>query len=167
MKLLRQSVFCGGLIVAIAAFTLTPAEVTNGQDENRFDSLLGTWIGSGEITLQGGQSENIKCNAYYAGGGSELRLAIRCASTSYKVEIRSELTRAGDKISGTWEERTYNAAGNATGRALGNQLSFSISNGGFSGSMSVLYSGSEQSVSISTEGINLKSVNMTLQRIRE
>jgi len=167
MRFLRKNVFWGGLIIALAAFTLTSAEVSNARAKNPFDSLLGTWTGSGKLVLQGGQWENIKCNAYYTGGGSELRLAVRCASTSYRVEIRSKLTRTGDKISGTWEERTYNAAGSVSGHALGNRLSFSISNGGFSGSMSVSYGASEQSVSILAEGINLKSVNVTLSRIRE
>ncbi len=167
MRFLRQSAFRGGLIIALAAFTLTPTDVSNARAENPFDSLLGTWTGSGVLVLHGGQWENIKCNAYYTGGGSKLRLAVRCASPSYRVEIRSKLTRTGDKISGTWEERTYNAAGSVSGRTLGNRLSFSISNGGFSGSMSVSYGGPEQSVSISTAGINLKSVNMTLSRIRE
>ena len=167
MRFLRQSAFRGGLIIALAAFTLTPTDVSNARAENPFDSLLGTWTGSGVLVLHGGQWENIKCNAYYTGGGSKLRLAVRCASTSYRVEIRSKLTRTGDKISGTWEERTYNAAGSVSGRTLGNRLSFSISNGGFSGSMSVSYGGPEQSVSISTAGINLKSVNMTLSRISE
>jgi len=167
MRFLRQSAFRGGLIIALAAFTLTPTDVSNARAENPFDSLLGTWTGSGKLVLHGGQWENIKCNAYYTGGGSKLRLAVRCASTSYRVEIRSKLTRTGDKISGTWEERTYNAAGSVSGRTLGNRLSFSISNGGFSGSMSVSYGGPEQSVSIATAGINLKSVNMTLSRISE
>jgi len=167
MRFLRQSAFRGGLIIALAAFTLTPTDVSNARAENPFDSLLGTWTGSGVLVLHGGQWENIKCNAYYTGGGSKLRLAVRCASTSYRVEIRSKLTRTGDKISGTWEERTYNAAGSVSGRTLGNRLSFSISNGGFSGSMSVSYGGPEQLVSISTAGINLKSVDMTLSRISE
>jgi len=167
MRFLRQSAFRGGLIIALAAFTLTPTDVSNARAENPFDSLLGTWTGSGVLVLHGGQWENIKCNAYYTGGGSKLRLAVRCASTSYRVEIRSKLTRTGDKISGTWEERTYNAAGSVSGRTLGNRLSFSISNGGFSGSMSVSYGGPEQSVSIATAGISLKSVNMTLSRISE
>jgi len=167
MRFLRQSAFRGGLIIALAAFTLTPTDVSNARAENPFDSLLGTWTGSGVLVLHGGQWENIKCNAYYTGGGSKLRLAVRCASTSYRVEIRSKLTRTGDKISGTWEERTYNAAGSVSGRTLGNRLSFSISNGGFSGSMSVSYGGPEQLVSISTAGINLKSVDMTLSRKSE
>jgi hypothetical protein len=167
MKPLRQSVFRGGLIAAIAAIMLAPAEITSARSERLFDVLLGAWVGSGEIVLHGGKAETIKCNAYYTGGGSELRLAVRCASTIHKVEIRSRLTQEGDKISGNWEERTYNAAGSVTGRALSNQLSFTIGNGGFSGSMSVSYSSSEQSVSIATEGINLKGVNMTLSRIGE
>lgn len=168
MRPRHQSVFRGGLIIALVAFTLASYQFSNAQAKNPFDSLLGTWTGSGKLILQGGQWENIKCNAYYTGGGSELRLAVRCASASYRVEIRSKLTRgAGDKISGTWEERTYNAAGGVSGRDLGDRLSFAISNSGFSGSMSVSYGGTQQSVSILTEGINLKSVNMTLSKMRE
>ena len=167
MRLRRQSVLLNTILIALAVVALTPGEVSNARTKNPFDSLLGTWTGSGRLVLQGGQREDIKCNAYYTGGGSKLRLVVRCASASYKVEIRSKLTRAGDEISGTWEERTYNAAGSVSGRALANRLSLSISNGGFSGSMSVSYGGSQQTVSISTAGINLKSVNMTLSRIRE
>jgi len=167
MRFLRQSASWGGLVIALAALTLTPAEVSNARAKNPFDSLLGTWTGSGELVLQGGQWESIKCNAYYTGGGSKLRLAVRCASSSYRVEIRSKLTRAGDKVSGTWEERTYNAAGSVSGRTLGDRLRLSISNSGFSGSMSVSYGGPEQLVRISTAGINLKSVDMTLSRISE
>jgi len=167
MRFFRQSAVWASLIMAPAAVTLTPVEVSYARAENPFDTLLGTWTGSGKLVLQGGQWESIKCNAYYTGGGSKLRLAVRCASASYKVEIRSKLTRAGDKISGTWEERTYNAAGSVSGRTLGDRLRFSISNGGFSGSMSVSYRGTEQLVSISTAGINLKSVDMTLSRISE
>ena len=45
-----------------------------------FDTLLGSWGGSGEIHLDKGRKERIKCNAYYTGGGSDLGLAIRCQS---------------------------------------------------------------------------------------
>lgn len=151
----------------LAVLTLTLAGVSNARAKNPFDSLLGTWTGSGKLVLQSGQWEIIKCNAYYTGGGSELRLAVRCASASYKVEIRSKLSLVGDEISGTWEERTYNAAGTVSGHALANRLSFLISDAGFSGSMSVSYGKAEQSVSIITKGINLQRVNMTLSKIGE
>ena len=164
MRLLHRSAFWGSLTVALA---LTPAETSNARAKNLFDGLLGSWAGSGKLALESGQWESVKCNAYYTGGGSKLRVAVRCASSSYRVEIRSKLTRAGDRVSGTWEERTYNAAGGVSGRALGNRLSLSIIDGGFSGSMSVSYRDSEQSISLSTKGINLKSVNVDLSRLRE
>jgi hypothetical protein len=107
--------------------------------------------------------ERIKCNAYYTGGGAELGLAIRCASESYKIEIRSKLSYSGGRLSGNWEERTFNAQGNATGTAIPNKITLSIS-GGVSGTMVVSYSKSRQNVSISTQGVALKSVSIALGR---
>src|SRR5262245_8377069 len=78
------------------------------------DNLLGSWGGSGQIRYDDGQSEDIKCTAYYTGGGTKLKLAIRCRGGSAEVDIRGELTAQGDKVTGTWEERTFNAAGEAS-----------------------------------------------------
>ena len=69
----------------------------------------------------------------------------------------------GGRITGTWEERTFNATGNAVGQASGDKISLQIS-GGVSGTMLVSYSGSRQSVAISTQGIALKSVTISLSR---
>lgn len=131
---------------------------------SRFDSLLGAWSGSGRSSFQDGQFEPIRCTAYYSGGGSRLSLAIRCRSASTEIEIRGQLTTRGDSISGTWEERTYNASGDATGRFTGNRMTLSVKGGSFSGSMSVLLASGRQVVTIATEGIPLKSVSVTLVR---
>jgi hypothetical protein len=93
-----------------------------------------------------------------------LRLAIRCQSASNEIEIRGQLTASGNSISGTWEERTFNASGEASGRFAGNRMSLSVRGGGFSGSMSVLLGGGRQVVTIATEGISLRSVTVTLTR---
>jgi len=167
MRFRPRIMFWGGLISGLAFIALIPSEVSNARAKNPFDILLGTWTGSGELALEGGKWESIKCNAYYTGGGRKLGVAVRCASASYRVEIRSKLSRAGDKISGTWEERTYNAAGSVSGRTLGDRLDILIRNGGFSGTMSISYDGSHQTVKISTEGINLKGVKMTLSRVAD
>ena len=86
---------------------------------------------------QSGESEGVRCAAYYTGGGQRLRLAIRCRSTSNDIEIRGVLTQQADKVTGTWEERTFNAAGEASGRMTSGKMNLSITGGGFSGSMSV------------------------------
>lgn len=128
-----------------------------------FDTLLGSWRGAGQIQLSNGRSERVTCNAYYTGGGSQLGLAIRCQSESSNVEIRGKLSQSGGRISGTWEERTFNAAGTASGQATGDRISLQIS-GGVRGSMQVSYSKSRQSVSISTQNIALRSVTINLAR---
>ena len=146
-----------------ASFTLAPCPGTQAAVGNPFDTLLGSWRGSGQIQLSDGRTERLKCNAYYTGGGSQLGMAIRCQSESSNVEIRSKLSQSGGRITGTWEERTFNATGTAAGQATSDQISLQIS-GGVTGTMSVSYSGSRQSVAISTQGIALKSVTIDLSR---
>lgn len=128
------------------------------------DALLGTWSGMGTITLQQGQSERIKCNAYNSASGSDLRLVIRCASTSYKVEVRSSLTRKGGTLSGHWEERTYNATGSASGTIGSGNLALSITGGGFSGRMQMSFTPSHQNVTVTTKGIDMTSLSMSLNK---
>jgi hypothetical protein len=145
-----------------AIFMSAPGPATQAAG-NPFDTLLGSWRGSGQILLSDGRMERLKCNAYYTGGGSQLGMAIRCQSETSNVEIRSKLSQSGGRITGTWEERTFNAIGTATGQATSDKISLQIS-GGVTGSMQVSYSGSRQSVAISTQGIALKSVTIDLTR---
>ena len=138
-------------LVGLALITPTKPVEAN---PSPFDTLLGSWRGSGKILLDSGP-ERLSCNAYYTGGGSQLGMAIRCKSDSSNVEIRSKLSLSGSRLTGNWEERTYNAPGTATGTARPGRLAIRVS-GSVTGSMIVNYSRSSQSVSISTQGIALK-----------
>jgi len=150
-------------LVAIAAlFFLVPGS-SSYAGPSPFDTLLGSWGGSGELRLDKGRTERIKCNAYYTGGGAELGVAIRCASDSYKIEIRSKLSYSGGRLSGNWEERNFNASGSASGTASPNKLALSI-RGGVSGTMLVNFTKSSQSVTISTQGVALQGVRISLAR---
>ena len=149
--------------IAVGALTfLVPASPVKA-DPSPFNTLLGSWGGSGEIRLDKGRKERIKCNAYYTGGGSDLGLAIRCQSVNYKIEIRSKLSYSGGRLSGNWEERTVNASGTATGSASDSSIKLSIT-GPVTGSMNVSFTKSRQSVSISTRGTALQGVSITLGR---
>jgi hypothetical protein len=150
--------------LALAALlVLAPRSVPQAAAANPFDLLLGSWRGTGYFRLQDGTQERILCNTYYTGGGSQLGMAIRCQSDVSKIEIRSKLSKSGNRITGTWEERTYNAEGTASGNATNDKINLQIS-GGVTGSMLVSYTSSRQSVSISTQGIPLQSVSITLAR---
>ena len=97
------------------------------------------------------------------GGGSQLGVAIRCQSETSNIEFRSKLNQSGGRITGTWEERTYNAEGTASGQVTNGNINLAIS-GGVTGSMLVSFGASRQSVSISTQGIALKGVSIDLTR---
>jgi hypothetical protein len=154
---------CLRLVPALAAALMLAPAVPSKADPGPFDTLLGSWRGSGQIVLDQGRRERLKCNAYYTGGGAQLRMAILCQSESSNVQIRSALSDSGGRLSGTWEERTYNASGNASGQITNGRISLSIS-GGVSGTMLVSYTSSRQSVSITTQGVALKSVTIELSR---
>jgi hypothetical protein len=144
-----------------ALFTLSFG--LNSHAASPFDTLLGSWRGSGQVQLSNGSKERLSCNVYYTGGGASLGMAIRCQSESTNVEIRSKLSQSGGRVSGTWEERTFNASGTASGQISPGRVSLAIS-GGIRGSMQVSFSPTRQSVSISTSGGGLKSVQISLSR---
>ncbi len=148
----------------LLALAVTLAAAGAGLAAGPFDALLGSWSGAGQIRYTDGKAEGVRCNAYYSGGGPRLRLAIRCRSASNEIEIRGQLVQQGDKVTGTWEERTFNASGEASGRASGGRITLAVTGGGFSGTMSVTQSGRGQVVVISTQGIAMKSVSVTLAR---
>ena len=150
-------------LLASVALGVFIAAVPGEAKASPFDTLLGSWGGTGEIHLDKGRTERIKCNAYYTGGGAQLGLAIRCQSDSYKIEIRSKLSYSGGRLSGNWEERTFNASGTATGSASDSAIRLSIT-GPVTGSMNVNFTKSRQSVSITTRGTALQGVNITLGR---
>ncbi len=154
----------GWLFVRSVVLTLAVFCAGSARAATLLDRLMGSWSGSGQIRYDDGQSEGVRCSAYYTGGNERLRLAIRCRSDSTEVEIRGLLTRQGQKLAGTWEERTFHASGEASGQLAGDRMSLSIAGGGFSGSMTVAYAGSRQVVTISTQGIRMRSVNVTLAK---
>lgn len=145
--------------------------VASGLSEARADAagtfatMGGSWAGSGQMRLESGRTENLRCRANYSArkDGQGLGIALRCASASSKVDLRANLTASGNRISGNWEEREFNTGGNASGSASGNQISLSI-NGGIDGSMSVTTNGGRQSVSITTDNVALKGIKMSLSR---
>src|ERR1700747_2371307 len=105
-----------GLRLTAALGPVSP-DGSKARTTNSFDVLLGSWRGYGQMELSEGKTERLKCNAYYTGGGSRLGVAIRCQSEISNIEFRSKLSQSDGRISGTWEERTYNAEGTASGQA--------------------------------------------------
>ena len=121
--------------------------------DSPFNELAGSWSGNGQIRLDDGKSERLSCRANYnpKDSGASLGMSLRCASPSYKIELRSSLRYDAGRISGSWEERTFNTGGEVTGKAANGVIQLAFT-GNVSGSMSVSYGGSSQKVSLTTTG---------------
>ncbi|MFZ4809658.1 MAG: hypothetical protein ACOYLQ_20575 [Hyphomicrobiaceae bacterium] len=118
------------------------------------------------MVVDDGKSEQIKCNGYYrqTDGQNGLGVAIRCASPSYSIQLRSALTANGTQLSGTWEERTFNVQGHLSGRIEAGRMVLNVDGGGMKATMSIAVTGSSQSVLLTTQGSGLKEVRMSLAR---
>jgi hypothetical protein len=117
------------------------------------------------MSFESGETEGITCNGYYK-GAANLSVVIRCKGTSSNFELRSRLEANGEKVSGSWEERTYNATGDVSGTVSAGRLNVQFS-GSLTGSLEMSFSSSSQSVSVSvgTKGAGIKGVQVSLSRM--
>jgi hypothetical protein len=149
-------------LIGVAAVSLWAVSATA---DPGLDALAGSWRGSGTLSFESGENESISCNGYYK-GGSNLSVVIRCKGPSSNFELRSKLDAIGDKVPGSWEERTYNATGDAQGTASPGKLNGAFS-GSLKGSLEMSFTSATQSVSVSvdTKGAGIKGVRVSLNRI--
>ena len=152
-----------GALALIGAATVN-LSIDSAAADATLEVLAGTWQGAGTMSFESGETENISCNGYYKGAGN-LSVVIRCKGTSSNFELRSKLESNGDKVSGSWEERTYNATGDLSGTASAGKLNVQFG-GSLTGSLEMSFSSSSQSVSVSvgTKGAGIKGVQVNLNR---
>jgi hypothetical protein len=138
------------LAVLIATASLASSAVTAAPKAtgNPFDQLKGYWSGGGTVTPTNGKAEKVSCRVTYNVAGPAISQNMRCAGTDYKINTSAKLTYKGGKISGSWNESTYDANGGVNGTASGNTVHARITGDKFSGRMSINVSGNGHSINI-------------------
>lgn len=161
---MKRSINFGPLrLFALAACCLGGFAANSASE---FSALSGFWKGPGRIEFTDGSSEALVCKAYYAASDQPKRLsiALRCASRSNKIELRAKLAAEGAHLTGTWEERSFNASGTVTGTAIDGEIVLTIDGSGFAATMLVTQDDKQQVVSISAQGVAFTKVNVSLSR---
>lgn len=155
-----------GALLAAAAFATTLATGSLAAADSPFKDLAGRWVGGGSIKFKSGESEKINCRVTYfiSNGGNSVSQNIRCASSTYKFDVRSSFNYSGGKVSGNWSELTNDASGVLSGRANGSTINVAITGNKLTGSMSVSLSGSNQSVKIAPSNAAITSVTIGLRK---
>lgn len=154
-----------GLAFAVLSLCAT-SNVGRAQAAGPFDKLAGNWSGAGSISMTDGHNERIRCKAVYevTPSGIILHQNLRCASDSYKFEVKSSLQAEDGAISGTWTETTRQVTGDVTGRVSGEQINTSVKGTGFSAVLDVVTRGNGQTVSIKPQGTDIRSVQIDMKR---
>lgn len=135
--------------------------------DSLFGRLEGYWSGTGTVTMNNGSSDRIRCKASYAvrQDGNALEQDLRCASDSYKMQVKTNVISRGGSISGTWSEATRNIVGNLSGTASGSEVRANVAGAGFTASLDLATKGDKQIVTIKPEGgTEIVSVSIALRK---
>ena len=166
MSLLSPNAFArlasAAAVVATAILFSVSACVAQSSPFAGFD---GSWAGNGTVSLSDGSHENLRCRATYKvdGSGQTLQQTLRCASDSYKFDLSSNVTSAGDRISGNWSEASRGLNGQLQGTAGGGKIDVFVEASGFAATLTLTTRGNKQSVQISSKG-DIRGVNITMTK---
>lgn len=152
-------------LAAAAPLLAAPAAQAQRAGGGAFSDLQGSWTGTGTVTSSAG-TERIRCRGAYAvgGDGNTVRANLRCASDSYKIDLRADLRAQGSALSGNWSESTRGVGGAVSGSAGPGRFSANVGGAGFQASISANTSGNRQSVSIRSSGGEVSAVQISLAR---
>jgi len=131
-----------------------------------FVSFGGNWSGTGTLTDSTGASERLRCRASYVvgSGGDTLNQDMRCASDSYRFDLQSQVRHQSGSVSGSWSELSRGVHGFLNGRYSGGQITVLAEGTGFSATISVATRGSQQTVTITSPGSEVRRVAVSMKR---
>jgi hypothetical protein len=149
---------------ALSAALLFSVSASNAQS-GPFAGFDGSWSGTGTVSLSDGSNENIRCRATYKvdGTGKGLQQTLRCASDSYKFDLSSNVTSAGDHVYGDWKEASRNVNGYLQGTAGGGQIEVFVEASGFAANITLTTRANKQIVQISSKG-EIRGVSITMTK---
>lgn len=130
------------------------------------EGMAGYWSGNGSVALNSGKTERVKCAVTYKVGdaGSQIKQSMRCASPDYTINAQADLRVRGDQVSGNWEEKTYSATGQVSGRYAGSSLTLNIKGANFTAAMNLSLSDCKQTISITPQGLDVNRISIALAK---
>ena len=151
--------------VALQAAAVCLAISAASAQQGSFTGLAGLWSGNGTIELEDNARERIRCRATYAvrGDGEAMNLSLRCASDSYKFEIKSDVVSKGGAITGSWSEATRGVNGPVDGKASRNRFHVNVNSPAFTARLEMATEGAKQTATITSDSA-LKIARISLTR---
>ena len=155
------------IALTIALFLLPVSTFAQQHDGNAFFRFAGDWSGEGTVKTSAG-NERIRCKAHYnvTPDGASLEQTLRCASDSYKLDVRTKVEATGTRFAGKWNEVSRDTIGNISGSITPTGIRGRIDGIGFTADLAIAIQANRQSVTIDPEGAtDISQVAITLTRI--
>ena len=152
--------------VALAIGLLLLPVSTFAQQGGAFSRFAGDWSGEGTVKTSAG-NERLRCKAHYdvTSDGASLEQTLRCASDSYKLEVRTKVVATGTRFAGKWNEVTRDTIGNISGTITSAGIHGKIDGIGFTADLAISTQANRQSVTIDPTGATeISRVAITMTR---
>jgi hypothetical protein len=117
------------------------------------------------IALDGGGTEPLKCQAVYKNeGDGHVAQRLICVGASYRIDGSADLIFEGDRLSGTWTERSYAVGGGLWGSADAGRMAIEIDGPTFSGHVTIEVQRCRQSISVTLANTIINRITAGLRR---
>ncbi|MFK4485144.1 hypothetical protein [Bradyrhizobium sp. USDA 336] len=147
------------MLMAVAA-----ASPALGQES--FNSVAGSWSGSGWMKPKDGPRERVRCKVDYVpkNEGQSVRMNVRCASEAYKMDLGATIEQSGSELSGNWFESQYRVGGKVYGKNQNGVIDARIEGDKITALLVVRTKGSRQSFVMESPGAWVSEVAIDLTR---
>lgn len=115
-----------------------------------FEKFAGRWVGEGRLGFREAATEQVKCRVTYitSGAGNTLDQSIRCAAQGASIDVRTHVSHADGKLSGTWKEMGRDWSGTVNGSASDTSLKLRVAGEHFNANMAVQLRSEKQVIEI-------------------
>jgi hypothetical protein len=163
-----KQLLAGAVAAATLSIALALSPAVQAQSSGPFSGMNGSWAGNGNISMQSGNKERIRCRASYQvdDSGIDARLELRCASDSYRFELTGNASFANGRVTGQWNESSRGVGGSLVGTANAGRLDLRADGQVFAALLNVTTRGNTQSITIRSPGSELQEAVISLARAR-
>jgi len=134
--------------------------------EQSFDSVAGSWSGSGTMKPSDGPRERVRCKIDYApkNAGQSVKMNVRCASDAYKMDLSANIDQNGTALSGNWFESQYRQGGKVSGQNVNGLIEAKVESDTIVALLTVRTRGNRQIFVMEAPGAWVSQVSIDLVR---
>ena len=134
--------------------------------EQSFDSVAGSWSGSGSMKPSDGPRERVRCKVDYVpkNAGQSVKMNVRCASDAYKMDLNANIDQNGTALSGNWFESQYRQGGKVSGQNVNGVIEAKVESDTITALLTVRTKGNRQTFVMDSPGAWVSHVSIDLVR---